>query len=176
MAMLSFMRGTWSFMSRMFCSRMISGSSPMEMNIPTNERNTRDSRLHIEKAPFRGLLGFRSRGRRSRVTAGGDRIVRHEIRYGIRYLLFLFLLFQTPGEEAFLFLGNLVVIGLDARTVFGHYAVDFRLNLLIFLLFLGFQLIQGLLLHAFERVQRLVALHGILDDVLDGRPDGLQGD
>src|ERR1035438_2376466 len=153
MAILSFMRGTWSFMSRMFCSRMISGFSPMEMKRPTNDRTTRDNRLHIEEAPFpRLLFGFRSRGRRSRVTAGGDRIVRYEIRYGIRYLLFLFLLFQTPGEETFFFLGNLVVIGLNAGTVLGQDAVDFGLNLLIFLLLLSFQLVQGLLLDAFEGI------------------------
>jgi len=38
MAILSFMRGTWSFMSRMFCSRISSGSSATEMKNPTNER------------------------------------------------------------------------------------------------------------------------------------------
>ena len=56
MAMLSFIRGTWSFMSRMFCSRMSSGFSPTEMKNPTNERTMRDRRLHINQAPFPRLL------------------------------------------------------------------------------------------------------------------------
>ena len=46
-AMLSFIRGTWSFMSRMFCSRMISGFSTLEMKNPTNDRITRTNRLHM---------------------------------------------------------------------------------------------------------------------------------
>src|SRR6202047_5536677 len=47
MAMLSFMRGTWSFMSRMFCCRISSGSSATEMKKPTNDRPTLDNRCHI---------------------------------------------------------------------------------------------------------------------------------
>ena len=40
-----------------------------------------------------------SRGRRSRGAAGRDGIVGHEIRYGVRDLLFLFLLLQAPGDR-----------------------------------------------------------------------------
>ena len=47
MAMLSFMRGTWSFMSRMFCSRINSGFSATEMKNPKKERIMRESRLNI---------------------------------------------------------------------------------------------------------------------------------
>ena len=51
MAMLSFIRGTWSFMSRMFCSRIISGSSPTEIKNPTKDRTIRLNRLNIKAPP-----------------------------------------------------------------------------------------------------------------------------
>src|ERR1700747_314424 len=47
MAMLSFIRGTWSFMSRMFCCRISSGSSATEMKKPTNDRTILVKRCHI---------------------------------------------------------------------------------------------------------------------------------
>src|SRR5438094_3447033 len=47
MAMLSFIRGTWSFISRMFCSRITSGFSAAEMKNPTKERTIRLRRFHI---------------------------------------------------------------------------------------------------------------------------------
>ncbi len=50
-AMLSFIRGTWSFMSRMFCSRISSGFSATEMKNPKNDRIARERRLHIPNPP-----------------------------------------------------------------------------------------------------------------------------
>src|ERR1039458_10249685 len=50
MAMLSFIRGTWSFMSRIFCCRMISGSSAAEMKKPMKDRITLDNRCHIDSS------------------------------------------------------------------------------------------------------------------------------
>src|SRR5260370_20167404 len=47
MAMDSFIFGTWSFRSRMFCSRMSSGSSAAEIIQPNIERKTRFMRCHM---------------------------------------------------------------------------------------------------------------------------------
>src|SRR5260370_3035015 len=103
MAMLSFMRGTWSFMSRMFCSRMSSGFSVLEMKNPKNERNARDRRLNIESILFPRLwVGGAGRCRRSRGPAGRDRILGHKIGYGVAYFLFLFLLLHTPRTQTLL--------------------------------------------------------------------------
>src|ERR1039457_557303 len=113
MAMLSFMRGTWSFMSRMFCSRMSSGFSVLEMKNPKNERIMRDRRLNMESILFPRLwvVGM-GRRRRSRGAAGRDRILGHKIGYGVRDLLFLFLLLQAPGKETLLLFSNLAGVGL----------------------------------------------------------------
>src|SRR5215471_1252305 len=99
MAIDSFMRGTWSFMSRMFCSRMISGFSAVEMKNPTNERITLFNRCHI-KAPFplrlRAWLGCG----RGNYRARGNRVLADKRRHRIRNLFFFLLLFQPPAEEA----------------------------------------------------------------------------
>src|SRR2546425_7875268 len=50
MAIDSFIFGTWSFRSRMFCSRISSGSSAAEIIQPNIERKTRFMRCHISKA------------------------------------------------------------------------------------------------------------------------------
>src|SRR5207302_9978913 len=50
MAIDSFIFGTWSFRSRMFCSRISSGSSAAEIIQPNIERKTRLMRCHISKA------------------------------------------------------------------------------------------------------------------------------
>src|SRR3982751_3004892 len=50
MAIDSFIFGTWSFRSRMFCSRISSGSSAAEIIQPNIERNARFMRCHIAKA------------------------------------------------------------------------------------------------------------------------------
>src|SRR3954469_13735088 len=47
MAMDSFIFGTWSFRSRMFCSRISSGSSAAEIIQPNIERNARRILCHI---------------------------------------------------------------------------------------------------------------------------------
>src|SRR5258708_29902978 len=175
MAMLSFMRGTWSFMSRMFCARMSSGFSVLEMKNPKNERNARDRRLNIESILFPRLwVGGAGRCRRSRGAAGRDRILGHKIGYGVGYFLFLFLLFQAPGEEALLRSGNRVGVGLHARAVLRGDAVDFGLDLLVFLRLTRLQVVHRLLLHALERVERAVALDGILNDILQRGCGGFQ--
>ena len=51
MAIDSFIFGTWSFRSRMFCSRISSGSSAAEIIQPNIERNARFMRCHIAKPP-----------------------------------------------------------------------------------------------------------------------------
>src|SRR5258708_34049020 len=108
MAMLSFMRGTWSFMSRMFCSRMSSGFSVLEMKNPKNERNPRDRRLNIESILFPRLwVGGAGRCRRSLGAAGRDRIVVHKLGYGVGYFFFLFPLFQTVSAAAYLLRSDL---------------------------------------------------------------------
>src|SRR5260370_35155816 len=105
-------------MSRMFCSRMSSGFSVLEMKNPKNERNARDRRLNIESILFPRLrVGGAGRCRRSRGAAGRDRILGHKIGYGFRYFLFLFLLLQAPAEERLLLPCRSVVVGLHARAV-----------------------------------------------------------
>src|SRR5437763_15513121 len=51
MAIDSFIFGTWSFRSRMFCSRISSGSSAAEIIHPNMERKARFIRCHIGKPP-----------------------------------------------------------------------------------------------------------------------------
>src|SRR5579871_1309852 len=168
--MLSFIRGTWSFISRIFRSRINSGFSPTDMKKPTNERNMRDKRLHIQKAPFPRLLyGVIRWSRRRRGPAGRDRIHRNEIGYGIRDLLFLFLLLRPPGEESILLLGDGLIVSLDTGAVLGGDAVHLCLDLLIFLQFAGLQFGQGFLLHAFEGIQGPIPFHGVLNDVFKWR-------
>src|SRR5689334_4149036 len=128
MAMLSFMRGTWSFISRMFCSRMISGFSAVEMKNPTKERTTLFKRCHIN-APFVlrlwALLGRRCGAAR----AGGDRVFRHKGRNRVRNL-FLFLLFlEPPAEETLLLFGDFVIVALDFVALLRYVLIQFRLDL-----------------------------------------------
>src|SRR5262249_9733397 len=109
MAILSFMRGTWSFMSRMFCCRIISGSSATEMKKPMKDRIILVKRCHIT-TPLPLLLraGFR---RRRRAAAGGDWIFGHERRNRIGDLLFFLLLLQPPAEKALFLAGDGIVVG-----------------------------------------------------------------
>src|SRR6266853_6259429 len=111
MAMLSFIRGTWSFMSRIFCSRMISGFSAVEMKKPTKERMSLVKRCHIN-APFPTLLRLRSwfRCGRSRACAGGNWVLRHKGRNRVRNLFFFLLFFQAPAEEALFLLCDFIIV------------------------------------------------------------------
>ena len=51
MAMDSFIRGTWSLRSRMFCSRMSSGSSMLLTKKPKKLRMARLKRFHMGMGP-----------------------------------------------------------------------------------------------------------------------------
>src|SRR5258708_23555135 len=115
-------------MSRMFCSRMSSGFSVLEMKNPKNERNARDRRLNIESILFPRLwVGGAGRCRRSRGAAGRDRILGHKIGYGVGYVLFLFLLLQTPRKETLLLSGHRVGGDLHARAALRGAPVRFGL-------------------------------------------------
>ena len=91
MAMLSFMRGTWSFMSRIFCCRIISGSSAAEMKKPTKDRTTLDNRCHINSS-CSGTLRCLRWGRRRIHIARRNGIFSDKITDRLGDLLF-FLLF-----------------------------------------------------------------------------------
>src|SRR5262252_1053962 len=119
MAMLSFMRGTWSFMSRIFCCRMISGFSAVEIKNPTKERMTLFKRCHIN-APFPlRLWALLGRSRRN-ARACRDRVLRHKGRNRVKDLLFFLLFLQPPAEEAFFFARNVVIVALNSGPLFGH--------------------------------------------------------
>ena len=134
MAMLSFIRGTWSFMSRMFCSRISSGSSATEMKNPKNERTIRDRRLNMTSTPPSAATAGVSSGlalapRRGR---GGDRVFGHEIGYGVGDPLFLLLFLKPPAAERSLSLATSSLLAC-MRARFAEHAVRFRLDLLVFL-------------------------------------------
>jgi peptidoglycan-N-acetylglucosamine deacetylase len=111
-------------------------------------------------------LGLGS-ARRSRHAAGGDWVLRYEIRYGIGYFLFLLLLLKPPSVETLFLFTYFILIGLDARVVLLNQLVQLGLNLLIFAFLSRFQLVQRLLLHALETIQRAIALYGVFNDLFD---------
>src|SRR5258707_3531828 len=174
MAMLSFMRGTWSFMSRMFCWRISSGSSATEMKKPMNERTILVNRCHIN-APYtlRLLAGLRCR--RCTVATGGDRIFGNKRRNCVGDLLFFLLLFQPPAEKAFFLAGDFLVLGLNLGPLLGDILIDVRLDLAVLLGLGGFQRGRGPFLHALVPVQGAVAADSILDHVFDVHASRVQG-
>src|SRR5258708_5567981 len=171
MAMLSFMRGTWSFMSRMFCWRMSSGSSATEMKKPMNERTILVNRCHIN-APYTLRLLAGLRRRRCTVATGGDRIFGNKRRNCVGDLLFFLLLFQPPAEKAFFLAGDFLVVGLHLVPLLGDILIDVRLALAVLLGLGVFQRVPGPFLHALVPVQCAVAADSILDHVfaLPARP------
>src|SRR5689334_1592876 len=173
MAMLSFMRGTWSFISRMFCSRMISGFSAVEMKNPTKERMTLFKRCHIN-APFVlrlwALLG-RCGGT---ARASGDRVFRHKRRNRVRDLFLFLLLLEPPAEEALFLFGDLVIVALDFFPLLRDVLIQFRLDLRVLLVGAGFKVSDGPLLNALVTIERLVAANGVLDHILDIHPGGVE--
>src|SRR5882724_10265981 len=155
MAMLSFMRGTWSFMSRMFCWRISSGSSATEIKKPTNERIILVRRCHI-KAPFslRLWAGFRCYWRDA--AAGCNGVLGNKRRNCIGYLLFFLLLLQTPAVEALFFTGDFFRVGLNLGFLIGYHFINLSLDLCVLLGLAGLQLGDGPLLHPLVSVQRFV--------------------
>src|SRR6516225_508909 len=189
MAMLSFMCGTWSFISRMFCSRISSGSSATEMKKPKNERNIRCKRLHIGPPSAHipnvgpGLAPAEADPRVGPTTAGcllltprcRNGLFGREIGHGVGDLLLLLLLLELPAEESLFLLGHFVVVGLDARLHFVNPFLNLGLKLLVFLSLSGFLLLQSLLLQALVGIQGFVAPHRVLDHFLGLDPGGFQG-
>src|SRR5215469_5367903 len=175
MAILSFMRGTWSFMSRMFCSRMSSGSSATEMKKPMNERITLLKRLHI-KAPFalRPFSRFRRSIRCADDGAGCNRILADEIAYGISNLFFFLLLFQPPAEEFFFCLGHIVIVLLHFGALLGDQAIHVCLNLTVLFGLARLQIIERTLLDALVPIERTVTTDRILNYVFDVDAGGVQ--
>src|ERR1022692_2012032 len=173
MAMLSFIRGTWSFMSRIFCCKISSGSSATEMKKPTKDRTTRVNRCHINSS-CSGMLRCLRWGRRIHI-ARSNRIFAGEIADRLGDLLFFLLFLQPPAGEAFFLPRNCFVVALDLRSLLGHIFIDLGLNLRVLLCLATFQFFGCALLHALVRVERAVAPNRILDDLLDVDARGVEG-
>ena len=166
-AMLSFIRGTWSFMSRMFCSRMSSGSSATEMKNPKNERNIRDSRLNMGCSSSRFSARVVSQDRRG--AAAGPVVIGFSATNGatasaIRRSSCCFCSRQVCMRSRSL--ATVVVVGLDLGAQLIEDAVRLLLQLLVLVGLLGLELIQGALLNGLERIDRAVAPDRVFDDFL----------
>src|ERR1022692_744252 len=174
MAMLSFMRGTWSFMSRIFCCRIISGSSATEIKKPTKDRTTLVNRCHIDSSCSGMLRCFRW-GRRRIHIARRNGVLNDKIPDRVGNLLFFLLFLQPPTGEAFFLPRNCFVVALDLRSLLGDILIDLGLNLRVLLCLATFQFFGCALLHALVRVERAVAPNRILDDLLDVDARGVEG-
>src|ERR1035438_9946410 len=174
MAMLSFMRGTWSFMSRIFCWRIISGSSATEMKKPTKDRTTLLNRCHI-KSSYSGTLRFRW-GRRHTHSARRNGILTDKISDRFGDLLFFLLFLQPPAGEALFLPRNGFVVALDFRSLLGHILINLSLNLAVFFIFSRFQFVGRALLHALVGVKGAVAPNRVLDDVLNVHASSVERD
>src|SRR3984893_6264761 len=126
-AMLSFIRGTWSFMSRIFCWRISSGSSDAEMKKPMKDRPTLVNRCHINSS-CSGTLRCLRWGRRRVHIARRNRIFAGKIAYRLGDLLFFLLFLQPPTGIAFFLDGYLFVITLHLGSLLGHILINLRLN------------------------------------------------
>src|SRR2546422_3867937 len=158
----------------MFCSRISSGFSAIEMKKPTNERNTRARRLHIA-SPFSraSALSLGLRGR-LRGRGGRDRVLGHEIRHRVGNSLLLPLLLEVPGVELVLVTRHIVVVGLNAGAVLRDDSLHLLLDPAVLLALLLLEVLDCPLLHALIGVQRAVALHSVLDDLLQVHPGGIE--
>src|SRR6266496_1063235 len=148
MAMLSFMRGTWSFISRMFCCRISSGSSATEMKKPTNERITLLSRCHINSSwsgPLR-LLGC-WRLLLNVDVPRCDRVFADKIPHCVCDLFFFLLLLQPPAGKTFLLARYRIVVALHFRPLLGHVLVNVCLDLAVLGCLLRFEFLDGALLY-----------------------------
>src|SRR4029077_2039395 len=111
MAILSFIRGTWSFMSRIFCWRISSGSSDAEMKKPMKDRTTLVNRCHINSSSS-GTLRCLRWGRRVHI-ARRNRIFGDKIADRLGDLLFFLLFLQPPTGKAFFFPGYFFIVALN---------------------------------------------------------------
>ena len=92
---------------------------------------------------------------------GGDRILGHKVRYGVRDLLFHLLLLETPAVEGIFALRDRIVVALDLGLVVGGELVELGLQLAVLFELSGFEIFDLFLLDAFEGVQSLVAADGV---------------
>src|SRR4029077_2888794 len=173
MAMLSFIRGTWSFMSRIFCSRMISGFSAVEMKKPTKERMSLVKRCHIN-APFLLRLWAWFRCGRSRACAGGNWVLGNKGRNRVRNLFLFLLFFQPPAEEALFLLCDLIIVALNFGPLRGDVFIELGLDLRVLLVLARFQVGDGAFLDPLVTVKRLVTPDGILDHVFNVNPGSVE--
>src|SRR5271157_446663 len=132
MAMLSFIRGTWSFMSRIFCCKMISGSSAAEMKKPMNDRTTLVNRCHINSS-CSGTLRCLRCGRRRIHIARRNGVFADKIPDRLGDLFFFLLLLQTPAGKTFLLPRDLFIVALNFRSLLGYILIDLCLNLAVLL-------------------------------------------
>src|ERR1035438_8734530 len=149
MAMLSFIRGTWSFMSRIFCCRMISGSSAAEMKKPMKDRITLDNRCHIDSS-CSGTLRCLRWGRRRIHIARRNGVFGDKIPDRLGDLLFFLLFLERPAGKAFFLARNFFVVALDLCSLLGHVLIDLCLNLAVLFILARFQFVSRALLHRSE--------------------------
>src|SRR6266853_5949353 len=173
MAILSFILGTWSFMSRIFCWRISSGSSDAEMKKPTKDRTTLVNRCHIDSS-CSGTLRCLRWGRRRIHIARRNRIFGDKIADRLGDLLFFLLFLQPPTGKAFFFPRYLFIIALDLRSLLSHILINLRLNLTVFFILACLQFFGSALLHPLVPVQRAIAPNRILDDLLNVHARGVE--
>src|ERR1700730_13520054 len=166
MAILSFIRGTWSFMSRIFCWRISSGSSDAEMKKPMKDRTTLVNRCHINSSSS-GTLRWLRWGRRFVHIARRNWIFGDKIADRVGDLLFFLLFLQPPTGKAFFFPRYLFIIALDLRSLLGYILINLRLDLTVLFILACFQFFGSALLHPLVAVQRAIAPNRIVDDLLN---------
>ena len=89
--------------------------------------------------------------------------------------LVLALLLHLPVAESFFFLGNLIVVVLDALGVVGGDAIHLGLNLGVLGGFAGFEFFELFLLAGFVGVESLLAAGGVLKQIVGGSAGGIEG-
>src|SRR6266849_7386491 len=160
-------------MSRIFCWRIISGSSATEMKKPMKDRTTLVNRCHINSS-CSGMLRCLRWGRRRIHIARRNWIFGDKIADRLGDLLFFLLFLQPPAGKTFFLSRYLFIIALDLRSLLGHILIDLRLNLTVLFILARFQFFGSALLHPLVPVQGTVTPNRVLDDLLNIHARGIE--
>src|SRR5258707_3803209 len=138
-------------MSRIFCWRIISGSSATEMKNPTKDRTTRVNLCHIELSCSGTLRCLRWGWRRIDIPRR-NWVFADKIPDRLGDLLFFLLLLQPPAGKTFFLPGNFLVVALDLRPLLGDVLIDLCLDLAVLFRLSRLEFIGSALLHPFVGV------------------------